>query len=63
VPTRNSDYWVPKLRRNVQRDREVDGALAAEGWKVVRVWEHDDLEEAASRIASLVKELSLQRSG
>jgi len=31
---------VTKLRRNVQRDRAADAALAAAGWQVVRVWEH-----------------------
>lgn len=55
VPTTNSDYWVPKLRRNVERDREVDDALAREGWTVVRVWEHEDVEGAAARIAEAVR--------
>ena len=39
-PNSNIDYWVPKLERNVQRDRANDEALLAAGWKVVRIWEH-----------------------
>jgi DNA mismatch endonuclease (patch repair protein) len=29
TPKRNLDYWVPKLERNVERDRRADTALAA----------------------------------
>lgn len=41
VPRANSEYWGPKLERNVARDRLVDEALAAAGWTVLRVWEHE----------------------
>lgn len=49
-PTRNADYWLPKLERNVARDREQDAALAAHGWRSVRIWEHESLEEAVQRV-------------
>lgn len=55
TPRTNRDYWVPKLRRNVARDRETEALLASEGWWVVRVWEHESLEGAADRIASMVE--------
>jgi DNA mismatch endonuclease, patch repair protein len=42
TPRPNSAYWRPKLARNVARDREVDAGLAAEGWQVLRAWEHED---------------------
>lgn len=35
----NRAYWVPKLTRNVERDKEVNDALLAEGWLVLRFWE------------------------
>jgi len=38
VPRANTDYWVPKLQRNVDRDRAVDTALAEAGWQVLRGW-------------------------
>jgi DNA mismatch endonuclease, patch repair protein len=41
-PKVNSGYWTAKLDRNVERDAYVRTALAAEGWSVLRVWEHDD---------------------
>ena len=51
-PSRNSDYWAPKLARNVQRDREQDAALARSGWRVVRIWAHETLEEAVERVTA-----------
>lgn len=56
MPATNADYWAPKLARNSERDRETDRALADAGWLSVRVWEHEDPEEAAARIAGLVRE-------
>lgn len=39
VPKSNINYWVPKLERNVQRDREVLENLENMGWDVLVVWE------------------------
>ena len=55
-PKANSDYWLPKLERNVQRDREMDDLLLAAGWLSIRVWEHEDLESAAIHIAEIVRQ-------
>jgi DNA mismatch endonuclease, patch repair protein len=49
-PANNVWYWEPKLRRNVERDRAADEALAAAGWNVVRVWEHESLEAAVTAV-------------
>jgi DNA mismatch endonuclease vsr len=32
------EFWVPKIERNMQRDREVSEMLEAEGWIVLRFW-------------------------
>lgn len=56
IPKANSDYWAPKLRRNIDRDRQVDETLMSSGWQVIRIWEHDDIEVAAARIETAVKE-------
>ena len=55
VPKSNRGYWVPKLQENVERDRANDSALKLIGWKVLRVWEHLDIEEAAGIIAGNLK--------
>lgn len=54
-PKTNESYWQAKLGRNVQRDRENDAALAAAGWLVIRVWEHESPNAAAARVAAAVK--------
>lgn len=41
IPKANSRYWVPKLARNVERDRETNESLKDEGWVVLRYWEHE----------------------
>lgn len=52
MPSSNTDYWVPKLARNVERDRWADAALRAAGWDVMRLWEHVSAEEGANRVAA-----------
>jgi DNA mismatch endonuclease (patch repair protein) len=37
----NAAFWIPKIERNMQRDREVTAQLEAFGWRVVRIWEHE----------------------
>ncbi len=39
IPKSNSDYWVPKLKRNVERDRQNMQILKRDGWNVIVVWE------------------------
>lgn len=55
VPKRNCEYWVPKLAANVERDRRVDAALVSDGWHVVRIWEHTDLEAAVASVEAAVQ--------
>lgn len=50
-PSVNLAYWQAKLARNVARDQRVTEALTTSGWRVIRVWEHEDPEDAACVIA------------
>lgn len=38
VPKSNQEFWIPKLERNIQRDKEVNEFLEKNGWKVLRFW-------------------------
>lgn len=40
-PEGNREYWEKKFARNVARDKFVSKELRADGWKVLRIWEHD----------------------
>lgn len=55
-PTR-TDWWVAKITRNMERDREVDQALQASGWSVIRVWESDVLRDTAAAVELVVAKL------
>ncbi|MET9290302.1 very short patch repair endonuclease [Nocardia beijingensis] len=50
----NSGFWDEKIAGNQARDRETDQLLTEAGWQVVRVWEHEDPEIAARRVADVV---------
>jgi len=54
-PKTNTEYWREKIDRNKGRDRETDDLLAAEGWTVLRFWEHDDPETVAATIERSVR--------
>lgn len=55
IPKNNREWWVAKLEANVRRDRETDQRLEEEGWTVIRVWEHEDANQAASYISLITK--------
>lgn len=53
----NQNYWIPKIERNMKRDREVTAALVEQGWIVLRFWEHTirkELEECVDDIQEAV---------
>ena len=53
----NTDWWVNKIERNMERDREVTEALQEAGWEVIRIWESEtlkDLQGACAKIIAVV---------
>lgn len=51
----NSEFWRSKIGNNVARDAETDRLLRDAGWEIVRVWEHENPQEAAYRVAEVVR--------
>ncbi len=39
IPKTNREFWVAKIRRNKERDKEEQKALAKMGWHCITVWE------------------------
>ena len=37
----NPDYWIPKIERNMERDKEKDQELLFLGWTVIHFWGKD----------------------
>jgi DNA mismatch endonuclease (patch repair protein) len=54
-PKANAEWWAEKLAANVSRDRDTDRRLAAVGWAVLRIWEHEEAESTAQKIDKLVR--------
>lgn len=55
MPQTNSSWWAEKIARNRARDVDTDRQLSDAGWISLRVWEHENSEVAAARIAELVR--------
>ena len=53
----NQEFWIPKIERNMQRDIEVNEALAAEGWTVLRFWGHEIKKETSACVDKIEKAL------
>ena len=50
-------FWRDKIERNMKRDRKVTRKLRADGWSVVRLWEHDIEKRPQSCIGRIRKSL------
>jgi DNA mismatch endonuclease (patch repair protein) len=46
-PRTNSSYWSKKIQLNVERDRKDEAALRAQGFRFIRLWEHEIRENPA----------------
>jgi DNA mismatch endonuclease, patch repair protein len=53
-PKVNTGYWGAKLERNRQRDQLVTEKLRADGWTVIRIWEHVPAAEACEVVKDAV---------
>lgn len=54
--TKNADFWREKINGNKARDTETNAALAAAGWTVIRVWEHENPAQAAAQIEKAIRQ-------
>jgi DNA mismatch endonuclease, patch repair protein len=55
-PKANEAFWREKIATNKLRDRDTDQRLSDAGWLVVRVWEHQDVGQAADQLEKIVRE-------
>lgn len=56
APATRAEWWQAKLRRNVERDRDTDDRLSAQGWTVLRFWEHEDPASSAYAVVTAYRE-------
>lgn len=53
-PKSNSAFWKDKILTNRAHDQDTNRKLVGAGWKVLRVWEHEDPVKAVDRIETLL---------
>jgi DNA mismatch endonuclease (patch repair protein) len=58
MPANNRAFWSKKLNNNKRRDKEVNRLLTADGWQVVRIWEHElrDKEAIVTRMRAILSD-------
>lgn len=59
MPVTNYEYWSNKIARNKKRDKQVTKELRSNGWKVIRLWEHDikhNFEKSIQKILAAIGE-------
>jgi len=57
-PKTNESFWIPKIERNMQRDRFANLALEEIGYTVMRFWEHDvrgDLKKCVNQVTLYIE--------
>ena len=67
IPKTNHEFWVAKIRRNKERDKEEQRKLAEMGWHCITVWECElkpsKREETLDSIAFTLNHIWLQDHG
>lgn len=56
-PKSNVNYWTPKIKRNVERDKKNTLLLRKKGWKVLRFWEHEINKSSKKCLDKVIKML------
>jgi DNA mismatch endonuclease (patch repair protein) len=54
-PQKNGAWWRAKIEGNMARDKNTDAQLRSSGWRVIRIWAHQDPGPAAKRIEEILR--------
>ena len=57
----NSDYWLAKIQRNIERDRQNTQRLQEMGWTVLRFWESEIQSKLVEVVRSVLGTLGSQK--
>ena len=55
----NREFWIAKIERNMNRDRDIDCQLKSMGWVVLHFW-GKDIEKSLDNCVKAVKEALFQ---
>ncbi|MFA7231093.1 MAG: very short patch repair endonuclease, partial [Victivallaceae bacterium] len=56
IPMSNREYWISKIERNKKRDKLVNETLKTNGWRVLRIWEHEiNHSDTANKVEQILR--------
>jgi DNA mismatch endonuclease (patch repair protein) len=58
-PVNNAEFWEKKIKRNIERDQQVNEYLTTHGWTVLRFWSEDikkNLHKVTRSIENTIEE-------
>lgn len=58
----NREFWIAKIERNMQRDREVNEELERLGYKIFRFWESEIKKELECCLQKVIDYLDRQKT-
>lgn len=50
----HQEFWIPKIERNIQRDKEVTEQLTNQGWTAIRFW-GKEIKQDVSKCADIIQ--------
>ncbi|MBF0319894.1 MAG: very short patch repair endonuclease [Nitrospirae bacterium] len=56
----NEDFWVEKMNRNIQRDKEVNSKLKIQGWTVIRFWDFQIKKDVNNCVREVLANISVK---
>jgi DNA mismatch endonuclease (patch repair protein) len=62
----HTDYWIPKIERNIERDREVNEHLKKQGYIVLRFWGEEiekDLDGCVAKVEEALRSRGYPNKG
>lgn len=52
----HQEFWIPKIERNIERDKEVTKKLESEGWTVIRFW-GNEIKKNTAQCADIIEKV------
>ena len=60
-PQTNTDFWLKKIGRNIERDKEVNTHLIENGWTVLRFWSKEVKTNLEGCVALIQETIALRQ--
>jgi len=56
-PKSNRKFWIPKIKRNAERDKIINRELRKQNYRVIRFWEHQIKKDVSKCINKIFSEV------